>query len=170
MCETRYILTHSSTCGFTTRCKMSQFFFDQNSWKNLMQQAKINFMFKSTITSNGCPSLPKLWYARPFFSSLNDTGHVCNCTAKAQRPCATIPVFIVRGTSFHASTEERTYQLQMLLCIKRISVLDAPSLVCSCPDTFTFLYTTPIMWVLVKANHGIIRNLEVVLRPNHGEW
>jgi hypothetical protein len=60
------------------------------------------------------------------------------------------------------------YELHMLLC--RISVLNAPSWVCSCPDIFAFLHATLIMQVLVKANHVIIRNLEVVLRPNQEEW
>jgi len=48
-----------------------------------------------------------------------------------------------------------TYQLHVLL--RRISLLNAPSWVCSCPDIFTFLYATFIMWVLVKANHVTVR-------------
>ena len=136
-----------------------------------MQKTKINFMFKSTRTSNRCPSLPTLWYARLFLSSLSDVLHVCICNAKAQYPCTIIP----KSSSWELlpsmpalRRELIIYQLHMLLC--RISVLNAPSWVCSCPDTFTFLHATLIMRVLGKANHVIIRNLVVVLRPTQGEW
>jgi hypothetical protein len=137
-----------------------------------MQKAKINFMSKSTRTSNTCPSLPKLWYAKPFFSSLSDVLHVCNCNSKAQQPCATIQKsWLWRVTSFHASAEKGTNYLStahVIIC--RTSVLNAPSWVYSCPDIFAFLHTTLIMEVLVRANHVIIRNLKVVLGPNQGEW
>lgn len=136
-----------------------------------MQKAYINFMFKSTRTSNRCPSLPKLWYARSFFSSLSDVLHVCNCNAKAQQPCATIPksaTWELLPSMPALRRELIIYQLHMLS--HRISALNVPSWVCSWTDIFTFLHPTLIMWVLVKANHVIIRNLEVVLRPNKGEW
>jgi hypothetical protein len=135
--------------------------------KKIMQKAKINSMFKSTRTSNRCPSLPKLQYARPFFSSLSDILHVCNCNAKTKQPCATSSCELL--PSMPALRRELIiYQLHMLL--RRISVLNAPSWVCSCPDIFTFLHATLIMWVLLQANYVIIRNLEVVPMPNRGQW
>jgi hypothetical protein len=135
-----------------------------------MLKAKINFMFKSTRTSNRCPFLPKLWYARPFFSSLSDVVHVCNCNPKSQQPCATIP----KSSSWQLvptmpvlRRELIIYELHMLLC--RISMLNAPSWVCSCPDIF-YISACHSHNVSPGKGKSYYNETEVMLRPNHGEW
>jgi hypothetical protein len=140
------MLTHSSIGSFSTRCVNVTIFLWSKLMKKIMQKAKINFMSKSTRTSNRCPSLPKLWFARPFFSSLSGVLHVCKCNAKAQQTCARIlksSLWELLPSMPALRRELIIYHLHVLLC--RTSVLNATSWVYSCPDIFVFLHATLIL-------------------------